>query len=136
MAAQDEKRWYQKPLQVTIIGVIMAAVIAFVVQQATKEDPPPGASSEGATLILDDYPHPSTGGKHYQFSGGGWHADNSVYIRYPLVGDSYGGERIAVQNGRFDDAQYSVGVLQSGRTYEVTATGEQSGYTVTETFDT
>jgi hypothetical protein len=87
-----------------------------------------------ATLILDAIPAPSLHVDKLAVSGAGWDGDNTVTITFPLLSNIKGRERTTVDGtGRFT---VSMGVtVNKGETYEVTATGEQTGTTVTETFD-
>ena len=104
--------------------------------RSSRDDPPsPDApSSDRATLILDAIPAPSLHVDKLAVSGAGWDGDNTVTITFPLLSNIKGRERTTVDGtGRF---AVSMGVtVNKGETYEVTATGEQTGTTVTETFD-
>jgi hypothetical protein len=133
----DAKPWYRSnAFIVAMVSGVLLTILGAVLQQLIKDDPPlpTAASSDRATLLLDAIPAPSLKADKLTVSGAGWNGDNTVTITFPLLSNIKGRERTTVDGtGRFT---VSMGVtVNAGETYEVTATGEQTGTTVTETFN-
>jgi hypothetical protein len=133
----DAKPWYRSnAFIVAMVSGVLLTILGAVLQQLIKEDPPvPAApSSDRATLILDAVPAPSLKVDKLTVSGAGWNGDNTVTITFPLLSNIKGRQRTTVDGtGRFT---VSMGVtVNPGGTYEVKATGEQTGTTVIETFN-
>ena len=133
----DAKPWYRSnAFIVAMVSGVLLTIFGVVLNQVIKDDPPSpvAPSSDRATLILDAIPAPSLHVDKLAVSGAGWDGDNTVTITFPLLSNIKGRERTTVDGtGRFT---VSMGVtVNKGETYEVTATGEQTGTTVTESFD-
>lgn len=140
VAPADEKRWYHRPLQNTLIGVLAAAALGYAGSQLAKDTPaPPGPSSERASILLDQAPCVFSG-YQLKISGSGWDGDSKVEIRMSEEGtpdeDTFP-LAVLVADGRFSfteelSAEW-VGPLNS---YTITVRGTLTGKILKTSFST
>jgi hypothetical protein len=135
--SEDQRHWYQKPLQTTVIGVVLAAVIGLAVTKLTKDSPPKPPNSDQATVNLVT---PAHNAPRYRIDGAGWYGDNAVELRVPAairsngqVRSFYFKYRTVVRGGSFSYFPAILG-LEFGKQYTLIVRGEQSGHETRETF--
>jgi hypothetical protein len=122
-----EPPWYQRPLAVSLIGILVGAIITVLVTQVTQEKPIK-PTSENATVTME-----SLDDSTIQVSGVGWAGDNAVELTVSI----YGTEKavypeVLVRNGEFTwqsnvQERLDLGAPLSDKIVEVIVVGQQTG---------
>jgi hypothetical protein len=125
--------WRSRAFQLVAVTALFSVLSSMATWAITRPDPPPGPSSDRASLTLEQTPSPANNWT-LRVMGLGWEGDNSVEVTYPTgLEDTQTTEVQLFPDTKLLDYEVTLPRLPPG-TYTVKARGVQSSTVQTENF--